>query len=556
MKKIITLSLAAAVMFCSCIKETVKVSSEPEFEITIGASIDAPSRTAFVSDGNKVIWLAGDKLGLKFTKTAATAAKNDNIALTLASGANSSIATFKGKTSTANAVPDGKVLVVYYPQISAVAKSGSVTDKDNIVLGGSFPKVQFSNDIQFDPNLMYGIATDVNDWPTTSDSLTPFEVKMKNVMSVIDFTFKGEAASIKRVFVTDLNTEAKAMTGDYTVDIKNGEFAGFATLPAGTKEYDRTIIAEYQVPVALTAEGVHVYVTVMPRTYSAGIEVGIETTDGDYMTKKITSSFTTESNNVYKAPELTFSAQTEAGKGIYENTIYTYSTFTDGRDENVYRYATLADGRDWMLDNLRFIPEDYTPSSDKNEINNGVWYPVVVNAAGTGVNFDSSDKAVSKFGFLYNISVALDRDAEYIYDLQKAVVNKEMTADAALAELKSIGAAGICPAGWTIPTMDEYNALYSASGSSMSGLGVQGFSLKDFGYFAVNNFSATSDPTTGTLSGWTAPKLNMTYIALSTPNSYTQYKAPMTNVTNNTAAVALLNSRSGVPVRCIRIKDK
>lgn len=567
MKKTIILSLAAATVFCACQKTNSPVSEIVDVEFTVGAAINEVTKTAYVPDTKKVYWSAGDKMGLKFTKTATSLAKNDNIALTLAGGAGTCWGTFKGKLSTSDATPDGAVMVFYYPQISTTAKSGSVTDKDNFVLGGNFPKVQNTNDVQFDPNLMYGFVTEVQGWPTTSDEASPLNVTMKNVMSVIDFTLKGEGA-VKRIFITDCNTSASGMTGDYTVNIINGEFAGFASLPSGTRDCDRTIIVDLPKPIVLTSEGVHAYATVMPRAYSEGILVGLELTDGDYMSARISTPFTTESNKAYTAPVITFTSQKENGKGIYENTIYTYRTFTDARDGAQYRYVTMADGNDWMIDNLRFLPEGYTPSSNTSEAINGVWYPVVVNASGTGIAFSTDAKDVERWGYLYNPAVAFGQDAAVIYDMIVAMdIDKTMSAAEALTELKKWDNAGICPEGWHIPTEAEYtnmakkyvSALNDASLVSL--LGQQGFILKDFGYMLVGAPTAAKPNPTGFLQTFTSGKFNSTNLLLSTPaagsgakvNDWNkQFKAVMVNISNNTADVGNVNACSGVPVRCIR----
>ncbi len=39
-----------------------------------------------------------------------------------------------------------------------------------------------------------------------------------------------------------------------------------------------------------------------------------------------------------------------------------------------YKTVTLKDGRTWMAENLRYVPEGKTPSSDPAE-EAGIWYP-------------------------------------------------------------------------------------------------------------------------------------------------------------------------------------
>lgn len=555
MKKTILLSVMAIAAICSCQKKEL-ISSAPasEYEISVAVSLDDATKTAFVPEGNKVIWLSGDKVAAKYTKTEATKAKNDNVSLTLDSGANSGCAKFKGKLGSTNAVPDGNAFVFYYPPVSTVSKSGSVVSADDFTLGGNFPRIQNSGDVNFEANLMYGVAAN-SEWLTTTESVCNLEVAMKNVMSVLDFTIKGEG-SVKRIFVTDLNPSAKAMQGEYTVKITSGNFDSFTALPDAKGEYDRTITAEFPKPIALTADGTHVYVTVQPRTYSSGIRVGIEMTDGKFMVKTISSSFTTVSNNVYTVPELVFTDQSADGKILVEGNVVEYKTFTDSRDGNVYRYVTLADGRDWMIDNLRYLPEGITAGKTVSEVNAGVWYPVIMNAAGTALAF-GVEADIAKYGYLYNCSVAIGQDPDYMYEMAKAILAGTLTEAAGLEDIKTnINSAAICPEGWHIPSDTEYNTLYSAYGSNVSALGFAGFSFRDVGYLNITNPTASSDPSSGSFSGFTSGKFNMTYIILATPNSSKQFKAVMFNGTNSTAAVNNMNCRSGAIVRCVRNAEK
>lgn len=555
MKKGFVFIAAALFAFSACQQVEPQAQVNDEVVITLNAAI-APSegpatRTVFVPEGGKVNWVAGDKVGAKYP------GGTDNVQLTLKTGAGTTAATFEGTRSSSQAMPaDPSLFVFYYPQVSGNGKGGTITDAENFVLENTFPKVQNSSDLLFEANWMYGVAAAV---PATLQTTTKEEVKvdvtMKNVMAVLHFTVKGSGA-LKRMYVTDLDESAKSLYGAEKLVVENGAVKSLTLETAAKDEYDRTIISEFNKPIALTAEGADVYVTIFPRTFAKGLRVGFELENGDYMVKKLAENegFTLVSNKVYTVPELTFASTAEAGKGYYDGVEYSFETFTDSRDNNVYKVATLKDGRMWMLENLRFVPDGITPSNSLTAVHNGVWYPVVINAAGKAMEFGDA-AAVARFGYCYSFSTAMGQDADKCYRIQKEVVGGAPAA-AALTVLKEWeGKQGICPAGWHVPTQVEYDALYKASGSSMSGLGAQGFLIKDFGYFAVANYSATSDPNKGTLQGFVSTKINMTYLLLSTPNSYTNIKAPMVNVTNNTAAIANLNILSGAPLRCIKDKE-
>ena len=322
---------------------------------------------------------------------------------------------------------------------------------------------------------------------------------------------------------------------------------------SGTNEYDRTIIAEFNKPVALSSEGVHVYVTIFPRGYK-GLRIGFEKEDGDYMVKNLAenASIVLQSNMVYSIDPVSFNSTAEAGKGYYDGVEYSYETFTDARDNNVYKIAKLKDGKTWMLDNLRYVPEGITPSKTNTTPNNGVWYPVVINAAGTGVQF-GTDADVARYGYCYSFSTAVGKEPDYAYKLVKEVLAGTKTAADAKTELAALdGVQGICPTGWHVAKNAEYTALYMASGQSLSGLGAQGFILKGVGAVMVANPTASNDPTTSSFMGYANNKLNTGYYILSSVNSHTQSQAIMPNVTNNTAAVSNMNIRAAAPLRCIK----
>lgn len=560
MKKLFILSFAALIALSACSKKASESqdANSDEIEFTIGATIDN-SKTVFVPNGGKVFWATGDQLGVKYTKTSGTVTKADNISMTLIEGAGTPVGTFSGKRSQTSALPDGQHMMVYYPKNEKNDKVFKCVE-DTLFLGTTFPKIQNTADILFDPNLMYGVLDPApSDWPTTSTSQIPLKVTMYNAMSVIDFTLKGEG-SVKRLFLTDLDTKAPGMHGDYEVAIIDNEVKCFPTLPSGKNEYDRTIIAEFNKPIVLSATGVHAYITVFPRDYKKGIEVGLELTDGTYMIKKLDGPLYLESNAYYSAPELSFSNQQVSGKGICENTVYSYQTFTDKRDNEVYRYITVG-SVDWMIDNLRYLPEDYNPSNNANDIcikhdgtdGDGIWYPVVMNAAGNGVVFGTADD-VKKVGYLYNCSLAVTNDETVIVELHKQVAEKTKTAPDALTELKAYeGKQGICPDGWTIPTLEQYQTFCEACGTdkaavNASALAIKGFSLRDFGYLAIASISVKY----GTLQNYVKNKLNMTEMVLSTPYSYTQYWAAQFVNTTNVATPAKVNDLSGCAVRCVR----
>lgn len=561
MKKVLLLAAAALFALSACQNvETEQAPVGDEIVISLNAAI-APSegpatRTVYVPENGKVNWVKGDKIAAKYP------AGKDNISLTLATGDGTTSATFTGKitsTTNTNLATNPSDFVFYYPPVSGVGKGGTVTDADNFTLENTFPKVQNSADVLFEPNWMVGTAKALDLLNTVAvDYKMEFAVSMKNVMAVLDFTVKGEGA-LKRIFVTDMDASAPALYGAEKLVVENGTVKSLAITASGTNEYDRTIIAEFNKPVALSAEGAHVYVTVFPRAFAKGLRIGFELANGDYMVKKLAENegFTLSSSKVYTVPAITFASTAEAGKGYYDGVEYTYTTITDSRDNNVYKVATLKDGRTWMLENLRFVPEGITPSNKLADVNNGVWYPVVINATGTAVQF-GTNADVARFGYCYNYCTAMGQNADLVYLKLKEILSAETSEQTAmqaalLSQMKEWeGKQGICPSGWHVPTQTEYKTVYAAYGSSLSGIGSSGFLMKDFGYIMVANPSKTSDPAAGQYQGYAFNKLNTSYLILSSPNTYQGAWAIQPNANTNEAKVANMLIRSGAPLRCIK----
>lgn len=100
-----------------------------------------------------------------------------------------------------------------------------------------------------------------------------------------------------------------------------------------------------------------------------------------------------------------------------------------------YQTVVLADGNTWMAENLRYIPEGKTVSSDPAE-DAGIWYPAA-NAEKV-----ADPNLVATLGLLYDAATAFGVEA--------------VTAENA-ASLE--GTQGICPEGWHIPTVAEMTGL-------------------------------------------------------------------------------------------------
>lgn len=95
-------------------------------------------------------------------------------------------------------------------------------------------------------------------------------------------------------------------------------------------------------------------------------------------------------------------------------------TFTDSRDGTVYQTVTIGD-QEWLAENLRFLPSVVGP--DVGSESTPYYYVHVYN--GTNVTDAKSSEFFSAFGVLYNWSAAINA----------------------------------CPAGWHLPSDDEWTEL-------------------------------------------------------------------------------------------------
>lgn len=229
-----------------------------------------------------------------------------------------------------------------------------------------------------------------------------------------------------------------------------------------------------------------------------------------------------------------------------------------------YAVTYLKDGNYWMAENLRFVPEGKTVSDDLSALDNGVWYPVKVNAAGDAGEFDKSEEGVAAKGYLYTTAVAF------------GVARDGITEDNA-ASFEACQ--GICPEGWRLPTVADqvnlvgkcnnasltnaeapyYDATLASPNGSITKLEADNWPVGTAiaGMVSVANPTATK----GTIAGvtGTAPnkKLNTGYFAGSsfykkTTNNI-QFYGLMPNAGNSTIAAAYLNMTFGVSVRCVKV---
>ena len=228
-----------------------------------------------------------------------------------------------------------------------------------------------------------------------------------------------------------------------------------------------------------------------------------------------------------------------------------------------YSARKMKDGKVWMTENLRYLPEGYTPSDDVDNVTAGVYYPLVLNAAGDGMEFSRSEEALETNGYLYQSEVALGLKVGDIQDEEKA---------------KSLeGAQGICPEGWHIPTAADIMGLVGKAVSYTTNedapyydkvkknamlelLNADGFNFQPCGAVIVTNLTATK----ASLMGYNKSnpgKITSGYYCGSTSTGATkdksgnitgyQFLAIMPMANNGTANGSKLSHRIGASVRCV-----
>ena len=168
-----------------------------------------------------------------------------------------------------------------------------------------------------------------------------------------------------------------------------------------------------------------------------------------------------------------------------------------------YTVAKMKDGKWWMTQNLRFVPEGLTPSSDLTAVTAGVFCPLKINEGQTAAEFDTSQDGIVANGYLYQAEAALGLK---VGDLTSVEAAKALE-----------GAQGICPKGWHVPTKADIAALvgkgvgittnetapyYDGSNGSIVLLNADGFNMKAFGAVTIQDNTKTAGTPMGFMSSY------------------------------------------------------
>lgn len=222
-----------------------------------------------------------------------------------------------------------------------------------------------------------------------------------------------------------------------------------------------------------------------------------------------------------------------------------------------YKTVTLKDGRTWMAENLRYVPDGKTVSSDPAD-GNGIWHSAA-NASKTA-------------------DPALDEKVGLLYDAATAFGVAEITAENAAS---FAGCQGICPNGWHIPTNAELTGLvgYNANSSLKNenapyydNGGNKNLPLLDEDGFNWCFAGTVNQANTTAKGSYLATNYGEVYGAMTYVWGSTHYltktdtSGALTNVqfysfmstlnaSNSKVSVAYGNFKSGYSVRCIKDAD-
>ena len=233
-----------------------------------------------------------------------------------------------------------------------------------------------------------------------------------------------------------------------------------------------------------------------------------------------------------------------------------------------YGIVKLADGKVWMADNLRYVPEGFTPSADLANVTAGVYYPVVVNGDKTAAVFGTETDVLTS-GYLYQTEVALGLNVGDLTSIEQAQSLE--------------GVQGICPDGWHIPTIDDITGLvgkavspittktdapyYNGTNGSLMLLNQDGFGMWPCGAITIQDNTKTAATLMGFLKNYevitSGYYCGSSYAGVSysktDPTVITNFQfyglMPMTNKpaeADYTCNGSKLSYRIGASVRCVK----
>ncbi|MFA6734961.1 MAG: fibrobacter succinogenes major paralogous domain-containing protein [Sphaerochaetaceae bacterium] len=247
---------------------------------------------------------------------------------------------------------------------------------------------------------------------------------------------------------------------------------GFSVLPAGLRSYDGFF--DYQGKSAnLWSASVHnasdawrecfnySYASVSRYHVNKGYAISVRCLKDDGVS--LASSSSVANSNAASSSSKVVSSS---------NSLGVTGSFTDSRDGQVYKTVTIGT-QTWMAENLI-----YDPGDDVSDMSDYAW---------SGC-YDNVVSNCTTYGRLYTWDVAM---------------NNADCADGKMCSPSGV-TQGVCPAGWHLPTMDEFDTLYNTiGGTSTAGTKLKstsewwwyndGYGTDDYGFSVLSAGSKYKD---------------------------------------------------------------
>lgn len=526
MRRLLTLTLMATALLTACSKNDTDTTLAVRIDPTIADPAIFPKTSTRVTDTD---FENGDKIGVTITKT-------DDKSLFLSNKEFS----FDGTNFVAPGTlwyEDANVtstVFAYHPY-----QTGGTAPTEFSIRGDQSGTNYVASD------LIFGTKTGVK-----PERITDMTFKHKMTRIIIRVT-NGTDTDITEILI-------KGAIGTGTINAETGDFTA------------KTDAATIDVKACERTKNQLYYALLVPQK-GVKLETSVTTSDGKTRPYTLgTTDLASGTNRELKMNvqpkdlEVVLGGQIDNWADGSDLEIETGGNIQDPDDDNSidwkginYKIVKLKDGRTWMAENLRYVPEGKTVSSDPAE-DAGIWYPAA-NASKT------ADPALAeKVGLLYDAATAFG-------------VTEITPENAQSFE----GVQGICPDGWHIPTNAELTGLVgknantaltdtkaayyeaAADGAPIPTLNDAGFNWCFAGARNKVNVTATGSylvtnygDVYGTMTyiwGSTCYKVIYKTSDPTTLQNIQFYSFMSTlNASNNKITVAYGNFKSGYPVRCIK----
>lgn len=455
MKKYLFLFLAASALTLACSREALNPSEEPttNYQVQIDPVLTKVTETDFEN---------GDAIGLTVTRQRGAWASNAKLVFDSGMGA------FAGDLLWYDEGADEAELFAYYPYVNL---------ESGVPVPGRF-----------------NVATDQQSGTSSSDLIFGTKNGVLPSAHAISMEFKHKLSRV----VINVTNNAGYTIGGLTLkgSIPSADISDFEVLvnpdlgPADIQMF-KASATQYQAIVVPQTVAFEVEIN------AAGVPMKQKMEEMTLLSgKQYTINMIVNPTNIKVALS---GAVANWDNGGVINPDDSEIVFEEHLDEHYFIYhneyyytADMKDGRIWMADNLRYVPDGFTPSSDLTAVTAGVFYPLALNADSSEIEFVESADMIASKGYLYQAEVALGLNVG------------DLTTVAQAEALE--GAQGICPPGWHVPTIAEILALvgksagqttvttapyYDGANGSIALLNADGFNMDAFGSISIQDNTKT-----------------------------------------------------------------